>query len=69
MAEERILPKAIDPTRKVINFTENKPILVLNIPIKHINPIQIFKPPYIPAISDKPNADVADNPTTSRNEG
>jgi ACT domain-containing protein len=50
--EEIILPKAIEPVRKVKNLIENIPIYSLNKPIKHIDPIQRFKPPYIPAISE-----------------
>ena len=66
--DDIILPKAIEPTRKVINFNENIPISALNIPIKHINPIQKFKPPYRPAISECPSGDVTDKPITLRNE-
>ena len=50
--EEIILPKAMDPVRKVKNLIENIPTYSLNRPIKHIDPIQRFKPPYIPAISE-----------------
>ena len=50
--ENRTLPKAIDPTRKVINFIKNIPTLFLNIPTKQAKPIQKFNPPYMPAISE-----------------
>ena len=51
-ADEMILPKAIDPVKKVKNLIENIPTYSLNKPIKHIDPIQRFKPQYIPAISE-----------------
>jgi hypothetical protein len=63
--EEIILPKAIEPVRKVKNLMENIPIYSLNKPIKHIDPIQRFKPPYIPAISEEPISDVTCKPTAS----
>tara|TARA_E500000178_G_scaffold242794_1_gene239289 strand:- start:6 stop:173 length:168 start_codon:yes stop_codon:yes gene_type:complete len=50
--EEIILPKAIDPVKKARNLIENIPTYSLNKPIKHIDPMQRFKPPYIPAISE-----------------
>ena len=50
--DEITLPKAIDPVNNVMNFIPNNPIFSLKIPIKHIIPIQKFKPPYIPAISE-----------------
>lgn len=50
--ENRNLPSAIDPTRKVINLMKKIPISLLNIPNKHPMPMQKFSPPYIPAISE-----------------
>ena len=43
--ENRTLPKAIEPTKKVINFIKNIPMFVLNIPNRHAKPIQRFSPP------------------------
>ena len=67
--ENRTLPKAIDPTRKVINFIRNIPTLLLNIPIKQAKPIQKFNPPYMPAISEQPISEVTDNPIATEKLG
>jgi hypothetical protein len=50
--ENKTLPRAIEPTKKVINFIANIPTFLLKMPIKHIKPIHKFNPPYIPAISE-----------------
>ena len=67
--ENKTLPKAIDPTKKVINFTKNIPTLFLNIPIKQAIPIQKFNPPYMPAISEQPISEVTDNPIATEKLG
>ena len=50
--EKSILPRAIEPTRNVMNLIAKIPKSLLKIPIKHKIPIHRFKPPYIPAISE-----------------
>lgn len=50
--ENKNLPNAIDPTRKVINLMKKVPMSLLKIPSKHPKPIHKFSPPYIPAISE-----------------
>lgn len=50
--EKITLPAAMEPTSIAKNLIINSEIFLLKMPMKHIMPIDILRPPYNPAISE-----------------
>ena len=67
--ENKIRPRAIEPTKKVMNLIKKKPISLLNMPIRHAIPMHKLRPPYMPAISEQPTSEITDNPTATEKLG